>query len=503
MNKSIKNIFFGVLGQAITIAIGVILPRLYIISYGSEINGMLSSVNNIFTYIALLEAGIGGATIQALYGPIARNDRESISEIISATHLFYKRVGYIYLIAIAIFAAVYPFAVKSNIPNSTVVLVILFIGLGNVINFFFQGKMKQIMFADGRQYVITNITTIIHVLVSFSKIALIALGMSVVEITFAQFILNIVQMIIYSIYFKKHYSWVDLKAKPNKAAISQSKNVIIHQITWLVFNNTDTIILSIFCGYKIASIYAIYNMLFDMIATLLNNINNGFVFKMGQLYNSDHKKFCRYYEAWETYQMAISFAFYCTAYIFILPFIKLYTAGADINYVDKWIPLLFVLIKIMVSGREMAGKTITFAGHFRQTQWRCVAEMTINLAVTLICVKFWGIYGVLFGTITALIYRSNDMIIYTSKYLIKRSCLVTYKKWISYIALFVLIVFISNRINADMSTYIKLIIVCIPYVITISALYLITGSLVDYKAFILVRSATKSILNKKLLKREI
>ena len=67
MNRSIKNIVFGVLGQVITIVIGIVLPRMFIISYGSEVNGMLSSVNNIFTYIALLEAGIGTATVQALY----------------------------------------------------------------------------------------------------------------------------------------------------------------------------------------------------------------------------------------------------------------------------------------------------------------------------------------------------------------------------------------------------------------------------------------------------
>ena len=197
MNRSIKNIVFGVLGQVITIVIGIVLPRMFIISYGSEVNGMLSSVNNIFTYIALLEAGIGTATVQALYGPLARKEEDSISEIISATNIFYRRVGFLYLIAIAIFAVVYPLAVKSEIPKITVVLVILFIGLGNVINFFFQGKMKQLMIADGRQYVITNITTVVHMMVSVSKIILISLGMSVVAITIAQFVLNILQMIIY------------------------------------------------------------------------------------------------------------------------------------------------------------------------------------------------------------------------------------------------------------------------------------------------------------------
>ena len=93
MKKSINNVVYGVLGQVITIAIGLILPRLRIVSFGSEINGMLSSVQQIYSYLALLEAGVGTATLQALYGPIAKNEKSTVNEILAATHKFYKKTG--------------------------------------------------------------------------------------------------------------------------------------------------------------------------------------------------------------------------------------------------------------------------------------------------------------------------------------------------------------------------------------------------------------------------
>lgn len=486
MNKSIKNIVFGVLGQVIVIAIGIVLPRMFILSYGSEVNGMLTSVNNIFTYIALLEAGIGTATIQALYGPIAKSQRDDINQIVSATSIFYKKVGCLYLIAILLFAGVYPFCVKSSIPHITVVLVILFIGLSNVINFFFQGKYKLLLQAEGKQYVITNVTTMIHLAVSVSKIILISMGMSVVAITIAQFILNIIQMTYYSYYIRKYYKWLNLTVEPNKKAISQSKNVIVHQVTNLVFNNTDTIILSVFCGFNAASIYALYNMLFDMISTLLTNINNGFIFKMGQLYNSDKEKFKKYYEPWDMYFMAISFALYCVLYIFIGPFLGIYTRGADINYVDKWLPLLFVIVKVLVSGRATSGQTASMAGHFKQTQWRSVIEMSINLIVTLVCVNWIGIYGVLIGTIAALLYRTNDMIIYNCRHLIERSVWKNYKRWIVDILLFAGIILVSKGINIDNSSYFKLVVYAIPFTIVICLVYFIIPSITEPKSFKLV-----------------
>ena len=471
MSKSIKNILYGILGQVITIGLGIFLPKLFIFSYGSEINGMLSSVNNIFAYIALLEAGVGTATLQALYGPVAKGNHDDINAILAATDRFYKRVGFFYLIAIAIFAGIYPFCVQSNIRHIVVVLVILFIGISNVINFFFQGKFKMLLQAEGKHYIITNVTTIVHTAVSVSKIVLVLTGFSIVAITFAQFVLNVVQMLYYTFYIRRHYKWLNLKVKPNKAAISQSRNVIVHQVSLLIFNNTDTIVLSVFCGFKAASIYALYNLLFEMISTLLSNIQSGFVYKMGQLCNSDRDAFKKHYESWELFSLTISFALYCITYIFITPFIKVYTFGADINYIDFWLPILFVAIKILVSGRGPSGYCASFAGHFKQTQWRSVIEMTLNIVCSLVAVYFLGIYGVLVGTIIALLYRSNDMIIYNSRHIIQRPAWITYKRWVIDIALFIGVVLLIGLVPMNTDSFVSIILWCIPVSIFVVAIY--------------------------------
>ena len=76
--RSVYNLLFSAFGQIVTIAFGVILPKLFIVSFGSEVNGLLSSVTQAFVYVNLLEAGVGTATLQALYGPIARKDQHGI-----------------------------------------------------------------------------------------------------------------------------------------------------------------------------------------------------------------------------------------------------------------------------------------------------------------------------------------------------------------------------------------------------------------------------------------
>ena len=140
VKRGVKNIIWGVLGQLITIALGIVVPRLVLTSFGSEINGLLNSITQIFAYFTLIEAGIGATTTQALYKPTAEQDRDGVNGILSATSRYYKRVAVFYLIAVIAFAVIYPFTVKSSLPKSWIFLIIILNGLGSVINFWVQGK---------------------------------------------------------------------------------------------------------------------------------------------------------------------------------------------------------------------------------------------------------------------------------------------------------------------------------------------------------------------------
>ena len=73
-SKLLKNVITGFGGQFIAIILGLIVPRLFITSYGSDINGLLGTITQIFTYMALMEAGIGQAARNELYMPIAQKD---------------------------------------------------------------------------------------------------------------------------------------------------------------------------------------------------------------------------------------------------------------------------------------------------------------------------------------------------------------------------------------------------------------------------------------------
>ena len=67
--------------------------------------------------------------------------------------------------------------------------------------------------------------------------------------------------------------------------------MLIHQISNLVVNNTDSIVLSTFVGYTSVSIYSIYSMITNNINGFLNQaLSNAITANFGHLVSEGNKE---------------------------------------------------------------------------------------------------------------------------------------------------------------------------------------------------------------------
>ena len=274
----------------------------------------------------------------------------------------------------------------------------------------------------------------------------------------------------------------------------------MHQVSDLVFRNTDVLVLSYApnCGLLVVSVYTTYNMLLNLIGTAINTLCSGIEFIMGQTFNTDRERYVKLHDIYETYSMTLVFGLYTVAYVFLTPFLKLYTSGiTDITYTDKWLPLLFSLTFLLSGGRRASAQVINFAQHFKKTQGRAITEAVINITVSIVGVFFFGIYGVLLGTIAALLYRTNDMILYANHRILERSAFHTYLRWISNFVLFGIIAFVAPHIPWNLSNYFSLIMWAVIAGVGIIAAYFALAVLIEPTVF----KNAKSIIFVKFKKR--
>lgn len=486
--RSFFNAFSGLFSQFVSVALGVIIPRLVLVQLGSEANGLLSATQQALVYLDLLESGIGTAALQALYKPAAEQDRAAVSGIFNAIRREYAKVGIAYAALVCGLSVLFPFFIKTELPFFTVLLTVLLGGMGQAVRFLLQAKYRVLLQAEGRGYVLTNANLLLTVSISIGKIILLICGLSLIAVQLLCFLCGLLQTALLTLYAKKQYSWLD-------------RAVLVHQISGLIFQNTDVLLLSVVCGLKTTSVYSMYVMLFGMVGTAVSAINGSVSFVLGQTYHTDRAHFLRLYRAFETYNMALTFALYLTADVFILPFLKLYTAGVtDISYLDPVLPHLFVCTYLLSNGRAAAQRVIEYAGHFQKTQNRSVIESVINLLISLLLVVPLGMYGVLIGTIVALLYRTNDMILYASHKLLHAPARRTYRKFLCSGTLFVLLWLSAKALPLPLNSYPALLLSAAVFCIFSLLLFTVLGSALDCDArrvlFAVWRRTAMTVLQK-------
>lgn len=480
--RVIWNIISNITYQAVVIVMGLLIPKLYLESFGSEVNGLVSTVKQVFSYLILLEAGVGLAAQQALYKPVALSDKASINAILSATRQHYNKTGIIYALITGVFAVVYSLCVKTDIPQVTVFLIIIFYGIPSTISFFVQGKYRILLEVEGKGYVLTNFATVMHLVNSILKVILLLYTKNLILIQAMYCIEPILQMLLVVHYIHKHFPWLNTEAEPDHKAISQKNSVLVHQISGVIFNNTDAILISVFCGFKAVSVYAIYSMFFQYIDTMITSVSSGLTFRMGQLFQTDRNKFKQYFEVYEAVYIMSIFIIFTMAAAFLLPVIKLYTSGIeDINYIDPVLLILFVIMKLLANSKIPCNEVMNFAGVFKDTKIHAVIEVIINLAVSIVAIQFWGIRGGIIGTVAALMFRGNIMIYYANKKILGRSSLITYRRFFVNILLFASVIGFVGLNSGDAPNFMGVVCLAALNAIWIAALFIIVNSITERK----------------------
>lgn len=371
------------------------------------------------------------------------------------------------MLAVFIFSAFYALTVSTTIPKLTVFLVFLCSGVSGALSYFFSGKLVLFLHAEGKSYIVTLVSMLFYMLERISKIAILYYGKNILFLQSSLLIISAFQNFVLCKYIRQKYPWIDVSADPNFEAISQRKAVLIHKLASLVFSSTDVLLLTYLVNLTAVSLYNMYSLLYGMLKSIAVSFSDGFLFLLGQSYK-DKQRFIKLFDAFEVFNMAMTFAVFCTGYLLTLPFMRLYTSGViDIDYIDSSIATLFVCYFLLENGKKSSIELIQIAEKFEETKWHSIVEAAINLSVSVVLTFRFKIYGVLLGTIAGLIFRTIIAIRYASK-LLDRSPWITFSRWLRNVIIFVVVVYFEHFFQFNLSSYSRLVM----YGIVLSAITL-------------------------------
>lgn len=409
-----KNMVLSIVYKLILVVTGLIVQKYVLSSFGSDINGLYSSITQFLSYLVLLESGVGTASIQALYKPLTDSDWSSANAVMSATKQQYEKICRLFIMLLAGLSFLIPCIVSSQVEALTAGLLTFISGLSSVITYAFLGKYVILLTADNRigiTYIIDSVLTIFSCVL---RLIAIYMNQTIIIVQSILVITAILKSVIVFIYVKKHYKKLDLKVRPNNKAILQRWSVMVHQIAGLVVNHTDVAILTIVSTLKNVSIYSVYNYIYSNISTIVNTtFSQSIQATFGRLATGDQETYNKAFKLFESIYYGILFSILSTALIMTLPFVSLYTESVtDTNYILPSVALLFCVCQMMNLTRVPAIITINAYGWFQETKKGAVIEAIINITVSLVLFPSLGLQGLLIGTVCSYLFRTQDVIFY-------------------------------------------------------------------------------------------
>lgn len=422
-----------------------------------EYVGLSGLFSNVLMMLSLAELGIGEAIIFSMYGPIARDEKENIGAIMG----FYKKV-YIFVgvFILAAGLAITPwidFFIKDMPDIPEIYWIYALYVINSSVSYFFSYKAAFVTANQNNSVVVINNGLWEVAMVAAQVILLVTtenyILYMIIGITFVLF-----RNISISAIADKRHPVLKEKIKtplPKEIFGEIKKNtgaMVFHKIGTIIVFATDNLILSKFVGLVSVGIYANYYTITNAVTVFINKFFQAISASVGNLAvnESIEKQEQTFFKT-----LFINFWMYafscCCLFNLMNPFINDIWLGEGFLF-GKSIVLLIV-VKIYFTGMRSSVQTFKNAkGLYWQNRYMPIYESLINLAVSLLLVKYIGVAGVVAGTIISSVTTCvwiEPHVLY--KYGFKKSARRFVTKYIGYLASFSVIMAVTFMCNTFIS----------------------------------------------------
>lgn len=457
MNRTqyaIKNAQFGILSKIITLVFSFISRTIFIYILGSTYLGVNGLYSEVISLLAFAELGFGSAMSFSMYKPVVDNDHDKIVKLLN----FYKSIYRIVACVItALGLCLTPFLehiVKGADWLTIKELRIYFlIYLFNTVVGYFVAYKYTYLNALQQNYIQTNIEVIVTIVSNIVQVIVLLVFRNFLFYLIANSITLLCSRFFIIIYLNNKFPLLKEKAKvplskEEKAPIyKEVKGLAVHQFAGAAVHSTDNILISSLTEQGVAAVGLIsnYTMLINsvlgFVTVLFNSVTSGF----GNMAASDSPaNFKKVFQEINFVNFWI-YGFCCIAFwVLIPPFITLWI-GAD-KLVDNT-AFTLIILNCYLQGQSTAYHNARIAkGNFNKDKGWALAQAIVNLAVSIVCAKQFGLVGIYIGTVVSrmiyVIFRPNS----TYEFLFGEKSIEYYKKLIKYFCEVILAALITKWI---------------------------------------------------------
>lgn len=490
---TLLNVASSIMMQLVSVISALIVPRLILETFGSNVNGLVSSISQFLNYITLVEGGITSVISANLYKPLVEGDTEEVSSILTTARSFYRKIGIIFVGYSIVIGLIYPLVVNTSYDYWYIFALTLVLSIGLMLQYMFSLTFSTLLNADKKVYFVSIISSILTIANIFLTLVVVKLFPDIIALKLASAILFALRPLIYGVYIKKHFN-INWNMEKDNSLVAQRWNGFAINLAFFIHTSTDVTLLTLFSDLKTVSVYGVYYLIVSKISVVLHSIVSGIEPTIGQAYAKNNEEELN--KKMDLYEfiilLTVGILFLMTA-LLITPFVMIYTNGiTDANYYQPLFGVVLVLAEALYLLRSPHVSLAYAANKFREITMPAYIEALINIVVSIILIQKMGLVGIAIGTLIGMMYRGAFHVYFTSKLILTRPQKIFYKKLIIFLIPSVIgFILCSNVFPIINFTFLSWIIHAIIYGIICGLLFLVVCFIFFKKELVLLKNYIK------------
>ncbi len=404
MEKKIylKNSFYSVLNYALLIILSLLVRKVLILYFPIEYTGYEALFSDIFTLLSIADMGMESIITYNLYEQISR-DKSSIGSVMELARKLYQMIALAVLVLGGVAGVFLPLMFHNGKYDFTLLLTIYIIQVCNLSISYLTGYKRLLLIADQKEYICLKWDSKILVFIQISRIFILGIFKNYLLYVGLCIVQTLLQNIGISRKCNKEYGKLyggEKEEGRTKYNIRHDiGNFLCHRISSVIYSATDNVVITAMLGLVTTGLYSNYYMVAKYTYSLATKIMKPMQASIGNyLYTktSDKDKIVLL----ETLNDgAFIFAsFICNSLIQLsTPFIILWLG---IEYVQNKELVVLLAINIFIAINQ------DFIYYFRNSYGKydfdkkyMVMSSVVNLGLSVILSKIWGLSGIVLATI--------------------------------------------------------------------------------------------------------
>ncbi len=411
-----RNIVFGLIQRIYITFVPFLMRTAMIYIMGVQYLGLSSLFSSILQVLNLAELGVGNAMVYSMYKPIAEDNGSKICALMKLYKIYYRIIGAIIAGIGLVLTPFVPLLVKGDLPSELNIYILYLLNLGaTVLSYWLFAYKNCLLTAHQRSDISTKIsmftTTIMYVAQFLVLITLHNYYVYIMVMLLVQALNNVITAVVVTKMYPEYEATGGIDKTEQQIINQRIKDLFTAKLGGVIVNSADTIVVSAFLGLTLLAIYQNYFYIVTSIIAFFEIVYGSCMAGIGNSIIVESKE--KNFNDLNKLTFLINWlAGFCTTCLLCLyqPFMSIWVGQnlmLNMNAVVCFCIYFYVyeMDRILNIYKDAGGL-------WHEDRFRPLVTAMANLALNLLLVKSWGLYGVLLSTIVTKVFISQPWLMY-------------------------------------------------------------------------------------------